>query len=75
MRAMAQELPEYVGHVTGTCDVDSRWYSFFKNRFWIGNHPPRHIHVLRDRKLIAKVELDSDLTVMEGQINRRIRES
>ncbi len=42
--------------------------------FWIGDHPPRHVHVLKDRKLIAKVELDDDLTVMEGQINRRVRE-
>jgi hypothetical protein len=40
--------------------------------FWVGDHPPRH--VLRDRKLIAKVELDEQLTVMEGKIDRRIRE-
>jgi hypothetical protein len=41
--------------------------------FWVGDHLPRHVHVLRDRKLIAKVELDEQLTVMEGKINRRIR--
>ncbi|NJL24044.1 MAG: DUF4160 domain-containing protein [Calothrix sp. SM1_5_4] len=41
--------------------------------FWVGDHPPRHVHVLRDRRLIAKVELDRDLTVMEGKINWRIR--
>jgi hypothetical protein len=42
--------------------------------FWIGDHPPRHVHVLKDRKLIAKVELDEHFTVMEGSINRRVRE-
>ena len=42
--------------------------------FWIGDHPPRHVHVLKDRRLIAKVELDDSLTVMEGRISRRIRE-
>ena len=34
--------------------------------FWVGDHPPRHVHVLKDRRLIAKVELDANLTVMEG---------
>lgn len=42
--------------------------------YWIGDHLPRHVHVLKDRKLIAKVELDECFTVMEGKINRRIRE-
>jgi hypothetical protein len=42
--------------------------------FWVGDHPPRHVHVLKDRQLIAKVELDEHLTLMEGKINRRIRE-
>lgn len=41
--------------------------------FWVGDHPPRHVHVLKDRKLMAKVELDDDLTVMEGKITRQIR--
>ena len=41
--------------------------------FWIGDHPPRHVHVLKDGRLIAKVELDEKLTLMEGKINRRIR--
>lgn len=42
--------------------------------FWVGDHPPRHVHILKDRKLIARVELDEQLTVMEGRIDRRIRE-
>ncbi len=41
--------------------------------FWVGDHPPRHVHVLKDRKLIARVELDSKLTLMEGKINQRVR--
>ncbi|MEK6706555.1 MAG: DUF4160 domain-containing protein [Bdellovibrionota bacterium] len=42
--------------------------------FWVGDHPPRHVHVLKDEELIARVELDEALTVMDGKINRRIRE-
>ena len=42
--------------------------------FWIGDHPPRHVHVLKDGRLIAKVELDEELTVMEGKLSRRVRE-
>jgi hypothetical protein len=42
--------------------------------FWVGDHPPRHVHVLRDRKLIAKVELDEHLTLMEGKMGRRLKE-
>ena len=42
--------------------------------FWVGDHPPQHVHVLKDRKLVAKVELDDQLTLMEGKIDRRIRE-
>lgn len=41
--------------------------------FWVGDHPPRHVHVLKDRKLIAKVEIDEELTLMEGKINRKVR--
>lgn len=41
--------------------------------FWVGDHPPRHVHVLKDRKLIAKVELDEKLTLMEGKLSRKIR--
>ncbi|MBI4365885.1 MAG: DUF4160 domain-containing protein [Deltaproteobacteria bacterium] len=41
--------------------------------FWVGDHPPRHVHVLRNGKLLAKVELDEQLTVMMGKASRRIR--
>jgi len=42
--------------------------------FWVGDHPPRHVHILKDGRFIAKVELDANFTLMEGKINRRIRE-
>ena len=41
--------------------------------FWVGDHPPRHVHVIKSRKLLAQVELDEKLTLMEGKINRRIQ--
>lgn len=41
--------------------------------FWVGDHPPRCVHVLKNGKLIAKVELNEALTVMEGKMGRRIR--
>lgn len=39
--------------------------------FWVGHHSPRHVHVLKNGRIIAKVCLD-DLSVMEGKINRKI---
>jgi hypothetical protein len=41
--------------------------------FWVGDHSPRHVHVMKNGKLIAKVELDAIFTLMEGKITRRIR--
>jgi hypothetical protein len=41
--------------------------------FWVGDHPPRHGHIFKDRKLVAKVELNAELTVMHGNIGERIR--
>jgi len=42
--------------------------------FWVGDHPPRHVHIFKDRRFVARVELDESLTVMEGRINKRIRD-
>ncbi|MBI3535812.1 MAG: DUF4160 domain-containing protein [Deltaproteobacteria bacterium] len=42
--------------------------------FWVGDHPPRHVHILKDRRFIARIELNEELTPIEGKINRRIRE-
>lgn len=33
---------------------------------WVGDHKPKHVHVFKDGKYIAKVELDEELSVMEG---------
>ncbi len=41
--------------------------------FWIGDHPPRHVHVFRDGRLIAKVELATELTVMDGKLSSKVR--
>lgn len=41
--------------------------------FWVGDHLPRHVHVLKDDRLLARVELDENLTLIEGKINSRIR--
>lgn len=38
---------------------------------WKGDHPPRHVHVYRDAKLIVKWDLDSG-TAMQGVASRRI---
>jgi hypothetical protein len=40
---------------------------------WIGDHPPRHVHVYRDGKLVVKWDLDNH-QAMQGKANRRILE-
>jgi len=30
---------------------------------WVGNHPPRQVHVLRDGGLVLKWNLDKDVTM------------
>lgn len=40
---------------------------------WKGDHPPRHVHVYRDSKLIVKWDLDNQKP-MEGAATRRILE-
>jgi len=40
---------------------------------WIGDHPPRHVHVYRDGKLVVKWDLDNQ-KAMHGKANRRILE-
>ncbi len=41
--------------------------------FWVGDHPPRHVHIFKDRMFVAKVELDEAFTVMEGKVSRHLR--
>jgi hypothetical protein len=40
---------------------------------WKGDHPPRHVHVYRDGKLVVKWDLDNERP-MRGQATRRVIE-
>jgi len=41
---------------------------------WKSDHPPRHVHVYRDGKLVVKWDLDNKQP-MKGRATRRLRES
>jgi len=38
---------------------------------WKGDHPPRHVHVYRDSKLVVKWDLDNKVP-MKGVASRRV---
>jgi len=38
---------------------------------WIGDHPPRHVHVYRNGKLVVKWDLDHRIA-MKGKANNKI---
>lgn len=38
---------------------------------WKGDHPPRHVHVYRDGKLVVKWDLDNKMP-MKGEASRRV---
>ena len=40
---------------------------------WKSYHPPRHVHVYRDGKLVVKWDLDNKLS-MKGKASRRVLE-
>ncbi len=40
---------------------------------WKGDHPPRHVHVYRDRRLVVKWDLDNQRP-MKGRAPRRVLE-
>jgi hypothetical protein len=40
--------------------------------WWIGDHLPKHAHIYKDGRLIAKVEIPG-FAVLNGKINRKIR--
>ncbi len=44
-------------------------YVFFT---WKGDHPPQHVHVYRDGRLIVKWDLE-ERGAMRGEANARIR--
>ena len=39
--------------------------------WWKGDHPPRHVHVYRDGKLVVKWDLDNNKT-MKGHAQKRV---
>lgn len=39
--------------------------------FWIGDHPPKHVHVYREGKLVVKWDLENDKPI-HGQATRQI---
>ena len=39
--------------------------------FWVGDHPPRHVHVYRDGRLIVKWDMEHDCA-MQGQPTQQI---
>jgi hypothetical protein len=41
---------------------------------WKSDHPPRHVHVYRDGKLVVKWDLDNKKP-MKGRASRRLLES
>jgi hypothetical protein len=41
---------------------------------WKSDHPPRHVHVYRDGKLVVKWDLDNKRP-MKGRASRRLLES
>jgi hypothetical protein len=38
---------------------------------WVGDHPPRHVHVYRDGILVVKWDLENRIA-MQGRANRRV---
>ncbi len=38
---------------------------------WVGDHPPRHVHVYKDGRLVVKLDLQN-FVVMRGKLTRRI---
>lgn len=58
------------------------WYYYFESKIrrgnytfvtWKGDHSPRHVHIYRDGRLMAKWNLDRGV-LMEGRIDRRLRQ-
>lgn len=40
---------------------------------WVGDHPPRHVHVYRGGRLVVKWDLDNQKPMM-GRATRRVLE-
>lgn len=57
------------------------WYHFWMSKIrrggyvfvtWVGDHPPRHVHVYRDGRLVVKWDLDRG-RAMDGSAPARVR--
>ena len=40
--------------------------------WWIGDHEPKHVHVYRDGKEIAKVVIPS-MRLLSGKLNKKLK--
>lgn len=40
--------------------------------WWIGDHLPKHAHIYKDGKAIAKVQIP-EMLVLRGNLNRRLK--
>jgi len=40
--------------------------------WWIGDHFPKHVHVYKDRRQVAKIVVP-DMRVLSGKVNRKLR--
>ena len=38
---------------------------------WIGDHPPKHVHIFKDGKLVVKWDLEN-CKEMKGTVNKKI---
>lgn len=39
--------------------------------WWLGDHYPKHVHVYKDRRFVAKIAIPT-LLVLDGAANRRV---
>ena len=40
--------------------------------WWIGDHYPKHVHIYRDGKEIAKIQIPQ-MILLTGNVNRKLR--
>lgn len=40
--------------------------------WWIGDHLPKHVHIYKDGKMIAKVQIP-EMLVLRGNLSRRLK--
>ena len=39
--------------------------------WWIGDHNPKHVHIYRDKKEVAKVQIPG-MVVLTGKLNKKL---